>query len=82
MITADDLCYRVSAGDSYFLQPGQNQRYHSEKKISLACHMLKNTNLTVRQIAVELSFADEYYFSNLFKKKKGVSPKKYRQTSR
>ena len=38
-----------------------------------------NTNLSVKQIAYELSFTDEYYFSNIFKQKVGISPGKYRK---
>ena len=53
--------------------------YFLEKKISLAKGMLLNTNLSVKQIAYELSFADEYYFSNVFKQKTGISPTKYRK---
>ena len=41
--------------------------------------MLLNTNLSVKQIANHLSFADEYYFSNVFKQKVGLSPTAYRK---
>ena len=53
--------------------------YFLDKKIGLAKGMLLNTNLSVKQIAYELSFTDEYYFSNVFKSKVGVSPGKYRK---
>ena len=36
----------------------------------------------VREIASQLSFCDEYYFSNLFKQKVGVSPAAYRSGTR
>ena len=53
--------------------------YFLDKKIGLAKGMLLNTNLSVKQIAYELNFTDEYYFSNVFKSKVGVSPGKYRK---
>ena len=53
--------------------------YLIERKISLAKNLLNGTGLTVRQIALLLSFADEYYFSNVFKKRTGISPKFYRK---
>ncbi len=54
--------------------------YVLTKKISLAKQMLKDTNLPVKEIAKQLSFADEYYFSNIFKSKIGVSPTAFRKT--
>ncbi len=53
--------------------------YFLNVKIKLAKDMLLNTNLSVKQIANNLSFADEYYFSNVFKQKTGISPTKYRK---
>ncbi len=39
---------------------------------------LKFTNTSVKKIAFELGFEDAYYFTRLFKKKNGVSPKQFR----
>ena len=52
--------------------------YLLEKKLELAGQLLRDTNLSVREIAEKLSFADEYYFSNVFKKKMGVTPSLWR----
>ncbi len=51
--------------------------YILSRKISTAKLLLKNTNLTVKEIAYKLNFADEHYFSNVFLKKVGVRPGKY-----
>lgn len=51
--------------------------YILTRKISTAKLLLKNTNLTVKEIAYKLNFADEHYFSNAFLKKVGVRPGKY-----
>ena len=54
--------------------------YLLAKKIDFSKKLLENTNLSVGQIAEKLCFADEYYFSNTFKSKVGVSPSAYRKS--
>lgn len=51
--------------------------YVIARKISAAKLLLRNTNLTVKEIAYTLNFADEHYFSNVFLKKTGKRPSKY-----
>jgi AraC-like DNA-binding protein len=41
---------------------------------------LRFTNKSVKKIAFELGFEDAYYFTRLFKKKNGVSPKRFRDS--
>lgn len=52
--------------------------YILTQKIEMSKYLLKNTNLTIKEISYKLSFADEHYFSNYFKSKTGVSPKQYK----
>ena len=47
-------------------------------KMTEACKMLKSTDLCVYQISQQLGYTDPYYFSRLFKKVVGVSPKEYK----
>lgn len=54
-------------------------KYYLERKLDYAEIMLKNTRKTVKEIAYELCFADQYYFSNVFKKRTGLSPVEYRK---
>lgn len=56
--------------------------YILQKRIDFSKKLLTDTNLTVKQIADRLCFSDEYYFSNLFKKKTGVSPSSFRKGGR
>ena len=56
-------------------------RYFLKKKLELAMLMLRNTRKTIKEIAFELSFSDPYYFSSLFKRKYGFSPRKARENS-
>jgi len=83
----EKLCQYISRSESQTIKIFKEAygitpyAYFLEKKIKLAKDMLLNTNLSVKQIADHLSFADEYYFSNVFKQKTGVSPSKYRKKS-
>lgn len=54
-------------------------KYIIDKKIEDAKILLRKSELSVKSISRKLSFADEFYFSNAFKKSQGVSPKIYRE---
>jgi AraC-like DNA-binding protein len=49
------------------------------KKIGFAKKLLVDTNLSIKEISDSLCFADEYYFSNIFKQKTGKTPAEYRK---
>jgi AraC-like DNA-binding protein len=48
-------------------------------KLQYACKLLDNSDLRINEIAIKLGYIDAFYFSRLFKKFMGVSPKEYRQ---
>lgn len=79
-----ELCDFMFLSESQVIRIFKNEfnvtpyAYFMEKKHTFAKNMLLNTNLSVKQIASRLHYTDEYYFSNVFKKKEGVSPKSYR----
>lgn len=52
--------------------------YLLEKKIALAKRFLAGTSMSVGEISSRLSFLDAHYFSRIFKKKTGLSPKEFR----
>lgn len=54
-------------------------KYYLTRKLDYAKIMLRNTRKTIKEIAYELCFADQYYFSNVFKKRTGMSPMEYRK---
>jgi len=56
--------------------------YLIEQRMSTARALLCNTNLPIKAIARRLRYADEYYFSNAFKSRNGVSPSRYREATR
>jgi len=48
------------------------------KKIQKACEYLKYTDLSIKEISYKMSFHDPLYFSRIFKKFIGSSPREYR----
>ncbi|MGM0125303.1 hypothetical protein IGI37_002701 [Enterococcus sp. AZ194] len=48
-------------------------------RIEKACMYLKMTDLKLYQISDKVGYQDSFYFSRLFKKNTGKSPKKYRE---
>jgi AraC-like DNA-binding protein len=53
--------------------------YFLDRKIAHAKILLAYSSTKVKQVAESLGFSDEYYFSNVFKKKTGLSPSAYRK---
>lgn len=53
-------------------------QYHLNLRLDKARELLSTTNLNITEIAYHLGFESVFYFSKLFKKKNGVSPKSYR----
>ena len=49
-------------------------------KIQHACSQLDNSDIAIKDIASGLGYSDPYYFSRLFKKLVGMSPKQYRDS--
>src|SRR5690606_6865238 len=53
-------------------------QYFNQLKIHKSCQYLYFTDMSIKEICVELGIDDPYYFSRLFKKMMGLSPTKYR----
>ncbi len=49
-----------------------------EKRMSQSCFLLKNTDMTIWEIAEKVGYENISFFYRLFKKHYGISPKKYR----
>lgn len=50
-------------------------------RIQHACSLLKESRLSISNIALQCGFSDSNYFSRIFKKKTGLTPKQYRVSS-
>jgi len=56
------------------------KQYILQKKISKAQALLLDESIPISTIAVKCGFADQMYFSRIFKKKVGLSPLAYRKS--
>lgn len=63
--------FKQSTGES----PNQ---YHLNLRLNRAKSLLSTTALSINEVAVQTGFESLFYFSKLFKKKNGVSPRTYR----
>lgn len=85
-LTLDMVAEHVGLNAAYFSslfkkEMGVNfSNYLLNLKIDNAKLLLKNSNLSLINIAIELGFDNQSYFTNVFKKATGMTPKQYRQT--
>ena len=49
-----------------------------EKRLSQACFLLRNTDMTIDEISVFVGYENKSFFYSQFTKKYGISPRKYR----
>ncbi|WP_105614089.1 AraC family transcriptional regulator [Vallitalea okinawensis] len=56
------------------------QEYIINYKMNKSVHLMKNKYLTISDIARSVGYEDQFHFSKLFKKSKGLSPSEYRKS--
>lgn len=56
--------------------------YYTKLRIDNACRLLKDTDLKIKEIAEYSGFSDSLYFTQAFKKQKGVTPSSYRKKNK
>jgi len=49
-------------------------RFHTQRVIEHACELLKDKSRTLRDIAIDCGFCDEFHFSRRFKQMMGIRP--------
>lgn len=84
-ITLKDVADYTGYSASHFSAVFKAQTGHSPLnyinllKVKQACFLLDNTKMRMNQICHKLGIDDPYYFSRLFSKIMGMSPRAYRQ---
>lgn len=84
-LTLSSVAEHVSLNPSYFSnlfkkETGTNfSAYLANVRIENAKLLLRDSNLALSEIAVELGFESQSYFSKVFKEHEGVTPRQYRQ---
>jgi AraC-like DNA-binding protein len=80
----DELASSVNLSPNYFHRAFKKKfhispiAYQHEKRIEVAKSLLLHSDLLCKQIAAEIGFSDEFFFSKIFKKITGLSPLQYR----
>jgi AraC-like DNA-binding protein len=54
-------------------------QYHIQLKVEKAKEMLRNENIPIKNISIELNFQSSFYFSTIFKEKVGMNPTEFRK---
>ena len=55
-------------------------QYLNRRRLEAACQLLRDTDLSISDIAGSTGFSSQSYFTQAFRKAHGVTPMKYRQT--
>ena len=82
-ISIDDVAKSVGVSRShlyrvFMLNVGKSPiDYLTDYRINEACKLLRAGNLSIAEVAVSVGFFDQFYFSRVFKRAKGVPPSKY-----
>jgi AraC-like DNA-binding protein len=53
--------------------------YFNQLKIQRSCYLLKKTDMRINQICYKIGIEDSLYFSRLFSKTMGMSPREFRE---
>lgn len=85
-VTMNDLSALIFRCESQMIRIFKNAygttpyNYLLDIRIITAKHMLAETDMSVKEIAFKLGYADEHYFSYLFKQKTGQTPTTYKNS--
>lgn len=83
-ISLDDVAKEINMSYHYFSKffkdsIGKNfVDYLTELRIEKSKEMLRNSNISIKEISYEVGYSDPNYFSKIFKKATGMSPTDYR----
>ena len=84
-ITIDEIAKDLNYSSNYVIRQFKEQfgctpyKYYTDRKLKLAGLYLRNTDMSITEIAERLCFADQHYFSNAFRDRFGMSASEYRK---
>lgn len=83
-ISLDEVSQQVNISPYYFSKlfkkrTGENYvEYVTNIRMKKAKELLRNTNLSIKEICLETGYSDPNYFSRMFRKHEGISPTEYK----
>ncbi|MEO8415790.1 MAG: AraC family transcriptional regulator [Ginsengibacter sp.] len=86
IITIEELAGHLKYSNSHYSALFRNKigispiEYFIKLKIQYACQLLSQSNLRISDIADKIGYEDTFYFSRLFKKVTGKSPRDYKNS--
>lgn len=84
--TNEELCQLCGLSKDYFLKLFKNsmgitpQQYYIALAVDKGRYLLTNTSYSISEISLLCGIVDSFYFSRIFKKHTGLSPRDYRNT--
>lgn len=85
-ITLDDIAGAALVSKSECLRCFRSRfdmtpiQYLIQCRLELACHLLRSTDMNVKEISSKCGFEDAGYFGRVFRKRHGVTPLSYRES--
>lgn len=85
-LTLEDIAAEFDLSKSYLNAIFQKYTQHAPMdffinlKMKRACRLLRATDTYIYEVAQQLGYSDQYYFSRIFKKVVGMSPKEYKHS--
>lgn len=85
-LTLEEIVEEFELSKSYLNAIFQKYTQHAPMdffinlKMKKACRLLRTTDLYIYEVAQKMGYVDQYYFSRIFKKVVGMSPKEYRNS--
>ena len=86
-LSLKDLARQAALSDNHFCtvfaqEVGQTfVEYLTALRMRRACRLLKQTSLLTSEVGYRVGYNDPHYFSALFKRRMGISPRAYRRRS-
>nr|WP_255807598.1 AraC family transcriptional regulator [Cohnella mopanensis] len=84
-VTLESLVEMLECNSRQFLRMFKSRKntspidYLIRVRMDRAKELLRNTELTLKEIAENVGYSDSYYFSRIFKKVEGVSPTSFKE---
>lgn len=85
-LTRADLARHANLSPAHFSLLFHRQKglspvkFLNQQRVRRACRLMMTTAHTISEIAGEVGYDDPYYFSRVFRKEMGISPRQYRVT--